>query len=196
MLKPKLETPPDKNFLSLQVAKEHCRVTDNDQDAFFEHLISVAQSRIDAYGGVLGRCVMPQTWSQSYGGLPSDGKFALPVGDVISIASMKYYDDLNGEQTVAASSFELVETTGISYVRMINDFQFPSLYDDRADRIKITFVAGYADADSVPPQIKHAGYMLIDHFFLHRDALNENSALSEMPLGVSSLLYTQRKQLP
>ena len=55
-------TPPVEPVLTLDEAKEHLRVVHSDEDLLIQSLIDAAVSWLDGWDGVLGRCIMPQTW--------------------------------------------------------------------------------------------------------------------------------------
>lgn len=61
-MKPRLVTPPTGPFISLEEAKKQARVFFDDDDDYIETLIAAACGHLDGYHGVLGRCVLEQTW--------------------------------------------------------------------------------------------------------------------------------------
>jgi len=76
---PYLVTPPASLPVSVAEAKAFLRVDHNDEDALIEGLISGAVAHLDGWKGVLGRCIMPQTWSVR---VDEAGTYALPMPDV------------------------------------------------------------------------------------------------------------------
>lgn len=55
-------TPPSAPVVTLTDMKEHLRVLHDDEDLMIQSLTDAAVSWLDGWDGVLGRCVMPQTW--------------------------------------------------------------------------------------------------------------------------------------
>lgn len=55
-------TPPAAPVVSLLDMKEHLRVLHDDEDILIQSLTDAAVSWLDGWDGVLGRCIMPQTW--------------------------------------------------------------------------------------------------------------------------------------
>lgn len=55
-------TAPTVPVIDLGEAKAHLRVLHDDDDALIQGLIDAAVSWMDGWDGVLGRCIMPQTW--------------------------------------------------------------------------------------------------------------------------------------
>lgn len=60
---PYLITAPAAAPVSLVEVKEHLRVVHLDDDADIDAKVAGAVASLDAWGGMLGRCVMPQTWA-------------------------------------------------------------------------------------------------------------------------------------
>ena len=76
-------TPPTAQVVTLQDMKEHLRVLHDDEDMLIQSLTDAAVSWMDGWDGVLGRCIMPQTWRIS----PADlvAGFRLPdANDVVA----------------------------------------------------------------------------------------------------------------
>lgn len=59
----KLVTPPTADLASLADMKAYLRVDHDDEDALIGDLTAAAVAYLDGWGGVLGRCIMPQTWA-------------------------------------------------------------------------------------------------------------------------------------
>lgn len=53
---------PTDDVVPLDDLKEHLRVSHDDEDLLIQGLADAATSWLDGWGGVLGRCIMPQTW--------------------------------------------------------------------------------------------------------------------------------------
>lgn len=75
-------TPPTAPVVTLRDMKEHLRVTQDDQDLMIQSLTDAAVSHLDGWRGVLGRCIMPQTWSVT---LNRAGSYELPFPDILSV---------------------------------------------------------------------------------------------------------------
>lgn len=55
-------TPPTEPVVTMRDMKEHLRVLHDDEDMLIQSLTDAAVSWLDGWDGVLGRCIMPQTW--------------------------------------------------------------------------------------------------------------------------------------
>lgn len=187
-LRPVLVTPPAAEPVTLSDTKEFARVDHSGHDTLIQGLITAAIAYLDGHGGILGRCMINQTWRQDYAAWSSI--LRLPFADISSV-TVKYFDTLNAEQTVSSSHYELREDHLGAYVRFLEGFTSPSLYDDRSDRVRITLVAGYgAAADDVPETIRTAIKMLVSHWYDNNPA---GEASQEIPFGVSALLAPNRR---
>lgn len=60
---PYLVTPPASLPVELTALKLHLRVAHDDDDSDITAKQAGAVATLDAWGGILGRCIMPQTWA-------------------------------------------------------------------------------------------------------------------------------------
>lgn len=80
---PVLVTPPALQLVTLDEAKLHCRVDHADDDTLIAGYIAAAVGHLDGWTGVLGRCIMPQTWRVS----ACAGDVVLPMPDVTTASA-------------------------------------------------------------------------------------------------------------
>ena len=100
------------------------------------------------------------------GGSDALNDIELPAGPVVSVSSVKYYDEANTLQTVDPASYFMVQSL-VQKLKFLDTFQ-PSIYL-REDAIQIEYVAGFppVDADyraNVPAAIKQA-ILLLTHAY-------------------------------
>ena len=81
---PYLVTPPADLPVSLHALKAHLRVTQFDDDASLEELQAGVVGALDGWGGVLGRCIMPQVWAVDVEG---PGPHRLPFPDATEVTA-------------------------------------------------------------------------------------------------------------
>lgn len=191
MLAPVLITAPAADVVTFDEASIWLRgdgVTD--EKALVEALIASATAYLDGWGGVLGRCLINQVWAVPYKEWSRELRLPFPN---VSAATVKYYDANNAEQTVAGADMAVLQDARGSYVRLSDDYAFPNLYDDRDDAVNITLTAGYGDeAADVPAPIHTAILLMVAHWFHNREAVAD-SALAELPMGVSALIAPYRR---
>lgn len=92
-------TPPDLPVVELQALKDHLRVVHNDEDSLIASLEAQAVAHLDGYRGILGRCIMPQTWRETFGHW---GNLRLALPDVTE-ATVTYLDAAGDEHPAEAS---------------------------------------------------------------------------------------------
>jgi uncharacterized phiE125 gp8 family phage protein len=184
MLRPALVTPPSAPILTLAEAKAHLRVDHTDEDALITALVAAAVSHLDGYAGVLGRALVQQTWRQDRGAF--EDEMRIPVGDVLSITSITYYDSSNVQQTLSTSIYEARADEMGPLVGLKADQVWPVTYS-REDAVRITWTAGFgADASAVPEGIKAAARLLIGGWY-------ENRSTGEIPAAVGALVAPFRR---
>jgi uncharacterized phiE125 gp8 family phage protein len=193
---PIIVTPPIGAPVSLQEARSHLRVDDGDSDTEIEALIDAATSYLDGPTGVLGRCLMAQTWRQDYDCF--ERCMRLPLFPALEIVSVKY-DDANGvEQTIDSANYDLRHDARGAYVQFKDTFSFPQTKAQRP-AIRIEAGYGYADADSIPVALKQAILLLIGHWFDSRSAVvasQSGASAIVLPFAVDALIAPFRRVSP
>ena len=76
---PYLITPPEGLPVSLEDMKAHLRVVHDEDDADIEAKQAGVVAMLDAWGGILGRCILPQTWAIDVAG---GGPHVFPFPDI------------------------------------------------------------------------------------------------------------------
>lgn len=190
MYRPVLVTAPSVTPISLTEAKAHLDVTYTEKDTLITALIAAATAHLDGWTGILGRCLVTQTWRQDFDRF--NRCLRLPLYPVSSITSVKYDDTADVEQTIAGSNYDLLDDDLGAHVRFKDDYSFPSIHDDRP-AVRVTYVAGYADAAAVPDAIKHAMLLLVRHWFDNPSAVIVGTISSPAPMAVDALLGPYRR---
>jgi uncharacterized phiE125 gp8 family phage protein len=190
MYRPVLTSAPSATPVSLTEAKAALDVTYTNKDTLITSLIAAATAHVDGWTGVLGRCLVTQSWQQDF------DCFAyclrLPLVPVASIASVKYDDPDDVEQTVSASNYQLLEDELGAYVRFPSTFSFPNLHIE-PPRVRVAYVAGYGAASAVPDAIKQAMLLMIRSWFDNPSATVVGLPVQAMPMAVDALLAPFRR---
>jgi len=139
--------------VSLSEAKAHLQVFHNADDELIAEYIQAATSHLDGWNGVLGRCLVTQTWQQDLDAFPV-GEIVLPFPDVSGV-TVEYRDTANATQTVAEASFYLVQGHGTTRIVPADGFAWPETAV-RPDAVSVTMVCGYGDPEDVPSAIRAA----------------------------------------
>lgn len=192
MFKPQLVTAPAAPLLSTAEAKAHCRVDHDDENSLIDDIVSDVTSYLDGWGGVMGRCLIRQTWRQDYAGW--SGVLRIPFPDVSSITSVTYKDTSGVEQTVSSADYVMKQDQLSAYIRFKSTFTAPALELDNPSPVSVTYVAGYgADADAVPGAIKRAALLLVGHYYENREAVTVGVVSTDLVMAVDALIAPHRR---
>lgn len=181
MLKPVRVTPPSDLPLTIEEMRRQCNITSSGDDAMLNFLCKAGVDYLDGYTGILGRCLMPQTWRIDLDEWPSC-HFRLPLAPVQSITEIKYFDPTNQQLTWNAANYALYEDALSPFVAWSSGISPPSIYE-RLDAVSVTFVAGYGSRALVPAGIKHGLLMWIGTMFMQRENIILGTIVSELPGG-------------
>ena len=180
---------PSETPVTLAEVKAHCRVDGADSDDVLQLLLNAAVDHLDGWSGILGRCLVAQSWRQDFDGFCSVQRIRL--GPVASITSITYYDAENVQQTLSTDFYELLNDELGAYVALKPNQSWPAIYSRRA-AVSITYVAGTVAAD-VPASIKAAINLLVSHWYENREAVLTGTIATELPLGVAAILAPHRR---
>ena len=150
MLRPVLITPPSGAPVSVDEVKARLRIDHPDEDLLLSDLIRQEAGRLDGVDGVLGRALLPQTWSQSFSGF-SD-RMDLSLAPVTMVQSVSYLDRSEVQQPF--TGFRLYEDAVSPFLRVDDP---PEVFD-RDDAVTVVYSCGYAQ---VPGPIKSAIAMMV-----------------------------------
>lgn len=184
----RLVTPPASTPITLAEAKSQLRVDHSDEDGKIEALIAAATSYLDGRTGVLGRCLVTQTWELTLDEFPAE-EIELPLGPVASVTSVTYVDIAGVTQTVSESDYYVDNASLSAWV--LPEIEWPNTMQ-AANAVTVRFVAGTAVAD-VPPALKHALLLLVAHWYENRQPVSIGGAPVEMPFAVDALLVPFRR---
>jgi uncharacterized phiE125 gp8 family phage protein len=182
---PTLVTPPSGEVLSLDEAKHQCQLelTDDAHDAF---LIGAIAAAVDAAEDRTGLQFLPATWMRTLDRWPCERWIELPRPPLISVTSITYVDLAGVTQTFAASNYVVDAPAGRTVRRgrvgLKSGVVYPSAQAE-LNAIRVTYLAGYANADQVPARLKQGMKMLIGHWFANRETVMVGTIHGEIEHG-------------
>lgn len=159
--RPTLVTPPAETPVTAAEVRAQCAGATSSDDTLIATLIGAAVGTLDGYHGTLGRCLVSQTWAQTFDHF--DSRLCLPF-PALSVASVTYLDADGAEQTASTSLYALRHDALGSYVALRSGQSWPSTYCE-AEAVTVTFVAGYGDAGDVPSPIRQAIILMASRMF-------------------------------
>lgn len=171
-LAPTLVTDPAALPVTLAEVKAALRVDHYEEDDLIDGMIGAAVGHLDGWYGILGRCLITQTWRQDFAEFPASDEIRLPFPDVESV-TVKYLDRYGVEQTLAAEKYELIETvSGVQVVLAYNE-QWPNT-GEYQDAVRITFTCGFgASGAAVPAPLRTAIMMHVASLYEMRETASE-----------------------
>ena len=143
--------------------------------------LAFAMGKFDGPNGVIDRALMPQTWELWLDAFPSDPEklaIELPLSPLQSVTSIKYLNAALAEITLSTS---LYTVDAVSEPGMVvpGEDGWPET-GDTINAVKIRFVAGYADAASVPGDIKGAIIAVGSHWIESLGVTEDVRSLDEV----------------
>ena len=155
-------TPSTFEPLSLEDAKLHLRVTDDDDDQSIADYAKAAKSYIQFKTGLY---LASQTLTLKTNTFNDFCK--LPVAPVASITSITYTDPDAAPQTLATSVYE-ARLEGLSPLIVLKtDQAWPSI--ELGSQIVLTVVVGFATPDDMPHDILSALKLLLGTLYMQRE---------------------------
>ena len=168
--------------------KTWMRVDSSDEDTLIGSLAAAARSYVEM---ATSRQCINATWTMKLTNFP-EGDIVLPIFPLVSITSIKYYDNNDVQQTWSASLYDVDTVMEPGRIRPAVDEDYPSSTRGHRDDIEIVFVAGHgAAASDVPDGLKALIKLLASNWFENREA-NTPIALTPVPMGIESLIWQFR----
>jgi uncharacterized phiE125 gp8 family phage protein len=183
MLQPAIEilTPTSAEPVTAVELAAHLKL--NTGTAEYTDLTAFIAAARDLFERHTGISVMPTTFRQW---LPSfSEEVVLFRSPVISVTHVKYYDA--DDDLVVVEDWSL-DASGTPPRLYLPDAEWPSTTSSKRPRpAYVDFVAGFSNANSVPPIVKTAIKLMAGHWYRFREAYTE-TPLKELPTGFASVV--------
>jgi uncharacterized phiE125 gp8 family phage protein len=188
----KLKTAPASEPVSLSDTKTYLRITDVDDDAFINGLITAVRQRFEEWAG---RSLITQTWILWLDGFPlreknssrREGYFDLPVAHyealqhvveiprtpLQSVTSLKTYDTASSAAVYDNSNYLVDVVSSPGRIALNQGATWPAGLRG-INAVEIEFVAGYGNAADVPESIKQGMLLWIKLLFADKSKLFES----------------------
>lgn len=159
-----LITPPAVEPVTLEEAKAHLRLTENDDDDYVSTLIVAARLQVET---AIRRVLIDQTWRVFLDDWPRDGLVELPVGPVRSIAEIVVYDADGEPVPLAATAWQLDAVSIPARLKLLGVGPRPGR---PLNGIEIDLVAGWGSSGlAVPQPLRLAVMTLVARWFENRE---------------------------
>lgn len=180
----KLITAPTELAIKLAEAKAQLNIETafTDDDNLIAACIKAAALYVEK---IIQGPLMTQVWELQLVDFVSCIK--LHKKPVTTFTSLKYYDTVNSDITIDPSNYQQDLSSVPARIIFNSAYSFPSVYD-RFDAVRARFTSGYANADSVPEDIKQVIKLLVTHFYEQRSPEITGGTTSKFDLTVEKLL--------
>lgn len=178
--------------VSLARAKKHLELSggaDSHHDSQVSSLVLAATKVVEDR---TGRALVSQTWEMTLDRFPLTGprRIVLPRPPLSSVSSITYVDSDGASQTLSSSNYRVSTHREPGTVEESYDTTWPTTRDIQ-EAVKVTFVAGYANLESVPEALKQAILLIVGHWFGNRGD-EEMSARFSLPPAAVHLIEMYR----
>jgi len=179
-------TEPSNEAVLLAEAKSFLKIDSDDENDLITILSQAAREMVEIR---TGRSLITQTRTIKMDYFPQSDTILLPNGPVVSVSSVKYYDEDEVLQTMSAADYWVDITSGIS--RIVAKDSWPSVYD-MPNAVVIVYVCGYgASSSNVPKPLKQAIYLIMAHLYENRQNVivsGSSTGVLEIPMGAEYLM--------
>lgn len=169
--------------VSLADAKQHLRVEHADDDVLIGAYLAAAVERLDGWAGILGRCLVTQTWRAAYDGFTGDRYLRLPFPSVSAVV-VRYTDTAGAEQTIPGTDYDLIDDAIGSAIVLKASAAWPAT-GDRADAVRVEITAGYGAAADVPAPIRAAILLMVGDLYRNRETAAVGTSAASIPMSVT-----------
>lgn len=179
---------PAAAVLTTAEAKTQARIDFSTDDTYVDELVSRATTYLENYTNCQFVDATYQWTLDRW-----ETCFYVPRPPLASITSIAYLDSNGDSQTLATSVYRVDAKAFPGRITEAYLQSWPTLYPV-TNAITITYQAGYADAASVPDDIKHAVAMLVSHWYENRDAVLVGTASKALEYSLESLLQRYMRE--
>lgn len=177
--------------LTLAEAKTHLRVVDDTDNDYIVGLIRAAADKIERDTGLVLR---QRAVSVAFEGWGQNQRLPLWRGPAVSVSSVVYDDEAGAQQTLAANQYRLRDFAGAAWIVPANGVTWPAI-ESGIGTVRVTYQAGYASNDAVPPSLRQAALLMIGHWYENREAVNVGSQVGELPMAYDALISPYRVRM-
>lgn len=161
----KLITPPTFEPISLDEAKEQCRVDGIEDDLLLAILITAARESAEHE---TGRALATQTRELVLDAFPE--AFTLRGSPIQSVESVKYLDSDGIQRTLDPQDYALDNDSEPGYLTIAYGRAWPASYPV-PNAVRVRYVCGYASAAAVPSAIKSWLLLAVGTMFAQRETI-------------------------
>ena len=179
------------NAVSLEEAKLHVRQDQSADDDLILGLIELAGNYVEE---TCNLALVNQTWDLFMDAFPG-GEIVVPKMPLVSVTGIYYTAEGAVEATFASTNYVVDAYSQPGRIVLDDSAAWPGNELVVVNGVRVRFVAGFGTGgSSVPRMIRQAMLLMIGHWYENREATREK-ALSNVPMGVDSLLWNWRAKM-
>ncbi len=169
--------------VSLNDIKAHLRIDGTDDDSTLTGYLLAATGYVETE---TRQALLPSMWLLTLDCFPAERAIRIPRPPLAEISSITYIDAAGVQQTLDPATYTVDAVTMPGRVVLKPSQSWPQT-DRSANCVRITFMAGYADSDSVPATLIQAIKLYAGHLYENREAATDRR-IDAIPLAVDSLI--------
>jgi uncharacterized phiE125 gp8 family phage protein len=156
--------------LTLAETKAHLRVDHDSEDALIQTYISASRGAAEA---ATGRAITVAQYRLVLPGFP-EGPIDLTFPPLVSIQSLKYFNPLGQQITMAAQDYLLDSVTEPARLSPLPGLDWPEV-QERINAIEVNFTAGYSQ---VPADIKAWMLLAVTELYERRSLSSDKAVIA------------------
>lgn len=173
-------TPPTEEPVTLDMVKAQSRVTHSLDDALLLAYISAARDYLE----IVTRRQFLSTTYQWTGLQNPPGTIVLDRSPVQSVSEIAVMQGSVVESVLDPTTYMILPGTDPAAVALLTPVPAMAL-------LRVTFIAGWATTEVMPPSLIQATLLLVSHFYEQREASTAQK-LEKIPYGVEALIWANK----
>jgi uncharacterized phiE125 gp8 family phage protein len=172
--------------VTVDEVRAQCALAGNQWDEYLAGLVAKATDTIEHR---LNRALLTSTWTASLDAFPDEVRLEmLPVTAVTQV----FYVDYNGDNQILPANQYQVDISSpdrVCRIRPVWGLIWPITRVGTFNAVVVTFTAGYAAPDQVPPAVRHAICLLAAHWFRQREPVSSD-VVNQVPMTIDWVLQS------
>lgn len=184
-MKVKLITAPASYPLNIAEMMDALSIFDNTQEIIVERCLKAAVNIAENF---TQRKFVSQVWEYYLNKFPCERELVLPFPPLVSVESIKYTTAAGVLTTFSSANYAVDVLSEPAKIVLKRTAAWPgdTLYE--VNPVVVKFTCGWADADSVPDEIKHALILIAGDLYENREDVVQTTGTitSQMELKANS----------
>ena len=179
-----VKNPPISEPVSLTEAKNYLRITDSDDDALINSLVTAIRQKAETW---TRRLLITQSWTLWLDSVPDGPILSIPRSPLQSVTHIKSYDSANTVTTFDSNKYLVDGASTPGRIGLNEGYTWPNALR-KMNALEIEFVAGFGDESSVPEPIKQGILQWVKLLFANKSKLYEPDESTSGLLELNRLL--------